>query len=407
MQRLNSFYAAAMVVLFTTFTFASEDAGVFKVVKGNISIVRDGVSIKAKIGAKVKTKDSIVADKDSRAKLIMNDKNEISISPESKLELEKYVFNASKDEKNVMLNLVYGKVRSSVKQKYDGEKNSFQIKTPSAVAGVRGTDFFVGFNSGSGQSQIVTFEGKVWVGNGLDSSGKITRPVEVLPGQITQVSKVGALPTPPVKMNPAQLLNLETESNPEKADSKSSNSETNNSDAANKEKEESKEDPKKEENKNEEVKDEKQNKEEGKNSDKKEEKRSEAEESKSPEKKETVAKEDKSESSNSRNPASVPGAKGPAMAIGTGATTGSSESGAATSPSASNLAPAPAAGFLPPPPPPPPVGLAPNFGNQTNLNPCLSGGCNTNPVYTPPPSVINGAIQSGNATVKIIIVAPQ
>src|SRR5690606_34258508 len=108
----------------------------------------------------------VIAAKDARAKIVMVDKNILNISPETKITIEKYKFDSSKDEKNVSLNVLYGKVRSTVKQKYDGEKNTFNIKTPSAVAGVRGTDFLTGFNPITKTTKIVTFEGQVLTGSG-------------------------------------------------------------------------------------------------------------------------------------------------------------------------------------------------------------------------------------------------
>jgi hypothetical protein len=188
--------------------------GVLMVVKGDIQVERGGSSQKAKVGFKVQEGDVIKSGPDSRAKVVMVDKNVLNISPDSKIKIEKYVFNEQKDEKSVSLNVLYGKVRSTVKQKYDGEKNTFNVKTPSAVAGVRGTDFVTQFNQVTSSTKIVTFEGQVMAGSGFDPSGNIANAVAVNPGQFT-VASAGAPPAPPVSLPKSELASMNAETNAE------------------------------------------------------------------------------------------------------------------------------------------------------------------------------------------------
>ncbi len=168
------------------------------VVKGDVTVIssKDQKSAKAKIGTKVFPGDTIETKKDARAKLVMVDKNIINISPDSKFQLEKYEYNAQTNKKGAILNVIYGKVRATVSQKYDGEENRFQVKTKSSVAGVRGTDFMVSFNETTNTSKVITFEGRVEVGQGLDAMGKIQNPVTVDPGQFT-VANLNAPPSLP------------------------------------------------------------------------------------------------------------------------------------------------------------------------------------------------------------------
>lgn len=194
---MNSFrfLCAMMIAIAFTISMSSsaiaEDAtGIMMVVKGDIKVTsKDGKTEAAKVGKKVSQGDTIVAGADARAKIVMSDKNVINVSPDSKIVIEKYE-NAG-DKKNVELNVVYGKVRAAVEQKYDGEKSKFNIKTPSAVAGVRGTDFMMGYNAGTKVSQVVTFSGSVAVGT-PGPGGSIRNPVFVQPGQMTEAGAGGA-----------------------------------------------------------------------------------------------------------------------------------------------------------------------------------------------------------------------
>lgn len=207
-----SFLVITLLSLFALNSFANPSAhGVLMVVKGDVQIQQKDKLTKAKVGAKVVQGDTILTGKDARAKLVMVDKNVINISPESKFLLEKYEYNPDQNKKGALLNVIYGKVRTTVNQKYDGDQNKFQVKTKSSVAGVRGTDFLVSFNQVTNTSKVVTFEGLVEVGAGLDAAGRIANPVSVSPGQFT-VASMGTAPSAPVILPQAEVAALNEQS---------------------------------------------------------------------------------------------------------------------------------------------------------------------------------------------------
>lgn len=204
-------FALLLTFFLSTQAFAEKVVGTLTVVKGKVEIKeKDGKSTPAKMGSKVKEKDTIVCSKDSRAKLVMLDQNVLNISPETELNLETYKFEPEKNDKNVVLNVLYGKVRSTVNQKYDGDKNKFNVKTPAAVAGVRGTDFLAGFNNANRQSNFITFQGMVEVGT-PGPGGAILNSVMVAPGQST-TALVGAPPAPPVNIPKNELGQMNRDS---------------------------------------------------------------------------------------------------------------------------------------------------------------------------------------------------
>jgi FecR protein len=194
--------------LFFSFAQAQAVHGVFRVVKGDVKIIKsaDKSEAAAKIGMKVLPSDTIVAGKDSRAKIIMIDNNEINVSPDSKIQIQSYEYKPKEDKKTVLLNVVYGKVRAKVNQKYEGE-NTFQVKTPSAVAGVRGTDFMTSYDKGSRETRIVTFEGKVAFGK-PGAGGQIVNPVYVAMGQ-TSSANAGAAPAQPIEVPKTELSQMD------------------------------------------------------------------------------------------------------------------------------------------------------------------------------------------------------
>lgn len=185
--------------------------GVLRVVKGDVQVKNaKGETAKARIGGKVFPKDVIITGKDARAKIVMVDNNEINVSPESQIEIQHYEFDPAGGKKDVLLNVIYGKVRSKVEQKYDGKTSKFQIKTPGAVAGVRGTDFMMGFNRADRSSRVVTFEGKVDFGM-PGPGGSIMNPVSVAPGMTAAVNAAGSAPSVPAPMPKEELAKMDVE----------------------------------------------------------------------------------------------------------------------------------------------------------------------------------------------------
>ncbi|MCB0390486.1 MAG: FecR domain-containing protein [Bdellovibrionales bacterium] len=193
--------------------------GTFRVVKGDVKVKSPNGKIqKARIGQKVFPQDTIITAKDSRAKVVMIDDNVINISPESEIVFEKYEYEPKDQKKDVLIDVIYGKVRSKVNQKYDGAQNKFRVKTPSAVAGVRGTDFFTSFDKGTRQSQVVTFEGEVKYGlPGPD--GSIKNAVSVRAGQMAS-NIPGRPPAAPQAVPKTQLANMDQGSDADKSDDK-------------------------------------------------------------------------------------------------------------------------------------------------------------------------------------------
>jgi hypothetical protein len=222
-MKTNRALVAAMtmgfMVLGTPSVFAqtAKSSGVFKIVKGDVRIKsgRDGKVVKAEIGTRVYASDTVITAADARAKIEMIDKNELNISPASQVSIQKYEFESPEAKKNVLLNVLQGKVRAKVNQKYDGQASHFQVETPSAVAGVRGTDFLTSYEPSTKTSQVVTFQGKVEWGQ-PGPNGTVQNPVMVKVGQ-TSVASASAPPSQPTPMSAAELKKADVESKPETA----------------------------------------------------------------------------------------------------------------------------------------------------------------------------------------------
>jgi FecR protein len=85
--------------------------------------------------------DTIITEQDARVNLIMDDKSVLAIAPYSKLIIDESVYDPDTKSRFSTLRLLFGRIRSIV-AKIEGEPN-YWVQTPTAVAGVRGSDFGV------------------------------------------------------------------------------------------------------------------------------------------------------------------------------------------------------------------------------------------------------------------------
>ena len=221
------FFLASILffALMTVSARASAACGEVAVSKGDVKIevAKDKKVSAAPQGTKVCAGDTIISGPQSRAKVKMEDGNELNISPDSRILIETYEYKPSDNKKKVMLNVLYGKVRAATREENmyndkdkSGQANTFQVRTKSAVAGVRGTDFLTSFDRMSSKSEVLTFKGTVEVGQ-PGPGGQMMNPVKVQAGQKTEALP-GAPPEPPRPVPPKEM---EQQSRETKADTAS------------------------------------------------------------------------------------------------------------------------------------------------------------------------------------------
>lgn len=210
---LNTVVGLFVLGLAVQVSAAEKMYGVFMVVKGGVQIQSPGKpESAAKVGAKVYEGDKVITAADSRAKIVMSDRNVLNLNPDTTIEIATYQNDPATGKKNVEIKLGAGKLRANVEQNYDGEKNKFQVKTPTAVAGVRGTQFQTGFDPKTSRTSIVTFKGSVAV-MAVNSQGRPTgSPVIVKKGQMTTTAPNASAPEAPKALPKEEMKQIENDS---------------------------------------------------------------------------------------------------------------------------------------------------------------------------------------------------
>ena len=101
----------------------------------------DGAIIAILIGSKVDEGDTVVTEKRTYARLKFNDGNEITLKPNSLFKVETYTYDQAQPKNDsATFNLIKGGLRTITGQiGKRGNQDSYQMKTPSATIGIRGT----------------------------------------------------------------------------------------------------------------------------------------------------------------------------------------------------------------------------------------------------------------------------
>jgi FecR protein len=121
-----------------------------------VNIARGGKTITASPKTAVDWLDVLNTQANARARLALDDGSVLNVGADSSLKVVKQDGGAQQTE----LELAYGKLRSQA-QKITKTDGKFEVRTPAGVAGVVGTDFFVGYEQTSGTMHLVVFEGLV------------------------------------------------------------------------------------------------------------------------------------------------------------------------------------------------------------------------------------------------------
>ena len=127
----------------------------------------------AKVGDHVGRGNVLQTDPKSKARVIYKNGDQFTVGPATAY---KITWDEAKGDKP-LLQLFYGKVRALVEK--DGPRTGLEVRTKSAVMGVRGTDFHAQAWSKSGGSEVSVLRGAVAV---RDAKAPEAKPVTVETG---------------------------------------------------------------------------------------------------------------------------------------------------------------------------------------------------------------------------------
>ena len=122
------------------------------------NIERGPKKITASQKSQVDWQDLVNTQVGGRARVALDDGSALNVGSESSLRIDKHDTGAQQTQ----LELTYGKLHSQA-QKISRPDGKFEVRTPAGVAGVVGTDFYVGYDNST--MNVIVFEGIVKVCN--------------------------------------------------------------------------------------------------------------------------------------------------------------------------------------------------------------------------------------------------
>jgi hypothetical protein len=133
----------AAVLSAVAFPAVAVDAGLVKVSKGNVQIERNGAKMAAPVGASVQASDVIMTGADGSAGITFTDNSLVSVGPNTVFAIDKYRFDSTTHAGEFEGSLKKGRLAAISGKMVKASPESMKIRTPSAIMGVRGTEFVV------------------------------------------------------------------------------------------------------------------------------------------------------------------------------------------------------------------------------------------------------------------------
>ena len=147
-KRLGCLARDALLVVAISVAIAANAAeiGQIKVSKGQVSIEREGRSVPAAVGVRLQTADVVRTGADGSVGITMDDDSLLSAGPNSVLSLDRYAFDPTTRQGRFDASLNRGTLAVISGRIAKQAPDSMTVRTPTAILGVRGTEFVVSVN---------------------------------------------------------------------------------------------------------------------------------------------------------------------------------------------------------------------------------------------------------------------
>lgn len=157
---------------------AQNTVGTITDLAGSAHVERGGATQAVTSGMPVELKDKFTTDAGAHLTITLNDNSKLDLAEQSTLVIDEQVLGAGGPQ-TTRVSLLGGHLQSLVTKALRGSAPSFEVKTPNAIAGVRGTNFSVGYSESSPvcgaepTSDVAVAQGTVMVANGATPSAGI------------------------------------------------------------------------------------------------------------------------------------------------------------------------------------------------------------------------------------------
>ena len=127
------------------------------------------------VGAQLETGDVLRSKSLSKAQITLTDDSVITLSPQGRLAIDEFAFDAAQGKRQAVIELFQGLAHVVVNKLFTANEPDFVVKTHTAVTGVRGTDFGIRLQANS--TTILNFSGVTQVANIFPEVGGLDRKI--------------------------------------------------------------------------------------------------------------------------------------------------------------------------------------------------------------------------------------
>ena len=136
-------WTIAAVLLGFSATAMAADVGEVKVAKGAAYLERGTEKLPVRVGMPVQPADKVVTGSDGTVGITFADNSLLSVGPDSVLAIDRYVFDSTTHAGQFDSTLSKGTLAVISGKMVKQSPDAMRVHTPSAIMGVRGTEFIV------------------------------------------------------------------------------------------------------------------------------------------------------------------------------------------------------------------------------------------------------------------------
>jgi len=193
MNRLLSPLVFCVFVASLAAPAAAAEIGTLASLRGTVEIGRASTWTAMAPGDALQQGDRIRTGNPGQARIVFQDDTVLTLNEDTEIVLDENVFTPDSGESRSLTSLLRGAVNAVVSEYYGRQGSEYTIRTATATAGVRGTEFIVAYYPELSLAEVIGISGQVEVRSTL---ADIEETVYVTAEEVSQVSK-GAAPTAP------------------------------------------------------------------------------------------------------------------------------------------------------------------------------------------------------------------
>jgi len=166
-------------LLLITATASAQEVGKVTRLKGQADVTRSGQTLGLHTGDAIETQDVVRTKRASALDVAMIDGSNLTLGESTRLEVAQYTTDTQPEG---LISVTRGRLRALVSKTFSSRSESFKVRTPTAVAGVQGTDFLV--LAEALQTRLFLYEGVL---SAINVDPSVHGKVILHPGQSTQI----------------------------------------------------------------------------------------------------------------------------------------------------------------------------------------------------------------------------